>query len=262
MMEMKEFQEKLKQILEKAEAGGKNLKQEEILQVFGMNQLSTQQLQSLYEYLRIQGIRIEGVDLQKLDIEKEIGDRDTGKDEQEKELPLSPEDQACLQEYEAYQKSLPKEREGEREELLRELSQGNPAVLERLSQLYLPEIMQYARELRKENLFLEDLIQEGNMALLTLSREEIPQNQADFWVRKQLRTGIESWVREQTEQKLQDEYLVEKVRKLEAAIKELSDEEENKFSVEELSAFLDMEEEEIRAVLSLTSEGAEDGKEA
>ena len=49
--------------------------------------------------------------------------------------------------------------------------------------------------------------------------------------------------------------MVEKVRKLEAAIRELSDDEEQKFSVEELAAYLDMDEEEIRAVLRLTSEG-------
>lgn len=48
------------------------------------------------------------------------------------------------------------------------------------------------------------------------------------------------------------------MRKLEAAIREIAGEEEQKFSVEELSAYLDMDEEEIRSVLSLTSEGAEE----
>ena len=57
-----------------------------------------------------------------------------------------------------------------------------------------------------------------------------------------------------------DESMVEKVRKLEAAIRELSDDEEQKFSVEELAAYLDMDEEEIRAVLRLTSEGADEEK--
>lgn len=276
MMEMKEFQEKLGQILSKAAAQDKNLSNEEILEVFGMNQLSTQQLQSLYEYLRIQGIRIQGADLQKMDIGKEIEKSniaeecaeekigaETSEDDsdEKKEIPLGPEDQACLQEYEAYQMGLRKEEDGERERLLEELAQGNSVVLERLAQLYLPEIIRFAKTYRREGLFLEDLIQEGNMTLLTVVREEIPSENADSWMREQIRTGIRSWVEEQTEQKIQDEYLVEKVRKLEAAIKELSDDEDQKFSVEELSAYLDMEEEEIRAVLSLTSEGAEDGKE-
>ena len=55
---------------------------------------------------------------------------------------------------------------------------------------------------------------------------------------------MNNWAEEQTEQKFQDDYLVEKVRKLEAAIREIAGEEEQKFSVEELSAYLDMDEEE------------------
>lgn len=264
MLEMKEFQKKLEQLMVKAAEQDKNLKNEEILEIFGLSQLSAQQLQSLYEYLRIQGIRIEGAELQKMEIGKKIeaavGNMTEKAPDEAKESPLSPEDQACLQEYEEYLKSLRKEEDGEKERLFHELSQGNSAVLERLAQLYLTEIIKTAKEYRRENLFLEDLIQEGNMTLLMAAREEVPAEQADSWMKEQIRTGICNWVEEQTEQKMQDEYLVEKVRKLEAAIKELSDDEDQKFSVEELSAYLDMEEEEIRAVLSLTSEGAEDGK--
>lgn len=60
MMDMREFQEKLEQLMELAAKQEKNLNNEQILESFGLNQLSPQQLQSLYEYLRIQGIRIQG----------------------------------------------------------------------------------------------------------------------------------------------------------------------------------------------------------
>ena len=63
MMDMREFQEKLEQLMELAAKQEKNLNNEQILEVFGLNQLSPQQLQSLYEYLRIQGIRIQEPDL-------------------------------------------------------------------------------------------------------------------------------------------------------------------------------------------------------
>lgn len=63
MMDMREFQEKLEQLMELAAKQEKNLNNEQILEIFGLNQLSPQQLQSLYEYLRIQGIRIQGADL-------------------------------------------------------------------------------------------------------------------------------------------------------------------------------------------------------
>ena len=90
--------------------------------------------------------------------------------------------------------------------------------------------------------------------------EEMPEEGKADWMEERLLAGMENWVKEQTEQKYRDESMVEKVRKLEAAIRELSDDEEQKFSVEELAAYLDMDEEEIRAVLRLTSEGADEEK--
>ena len=48
MMDMREFQEKLEQLMELAAKQEKNLNNEQILEIFGLNQLSPQQLQSLY----------------------------------------------------------------------------------------------------------------------------------------------------------------------------------------------------------------------
>ena len=47
---------------------------------------------------------------------------------------------------------------------------------------------------------------------------------------------------------------MEKVRKLEAAVRELSEEGEKKFSLEELAVLLDMDVDEIRDVLRLTGD--------
>lgn len=275
-MEMKEFQEKLGRLLEKAESQDKNLSNDEILQIFGLNRLSTQQLQSLYEYLRIQGVRIQGIELKKMDIESRIqaedeqqvmadepGERTDSVCRQGKKqlVPLEREDEACLKEYREYQDLLTVEKDGERERLLSVYAAGDHSVLERLAQIYLPDILEYARELYEEGIFIGDLIQEGNMSLLTAPIEDMPGSPADQWMREQIYAGMKKWLEEQAEQKLQDHYMVEKVRKLEAAIRELSDDDNQKFSIEELSAFLEMDEEEIRAVLSLTGEGTEDTRE-
>ena len=48
--------------------------------------------------------------------------------------------------------------------------------------------------------------------------------------------------------------MVEKVRNLEARVKELTEDENIKYSVEELAAFLDMDPEEMEAVLQLTGD--------
>ena len=44
MMDMREFQEKLEQLMELAAKQEKNLNNEQILEIFGLNQLSPQQL--------------------------------------------------------------------------------------------------------------------------------------------------------------------------------------------------------------------------
>lgn len=255
MIDMREFQEKLEQLMELAAKQEKNLNNEQILEIFGLNQLSPQQLQSLYEYLRIQGIRIQGADLAPMDIGKALDPQ-----EEKKPVILEAEDEQCLKEYEEMLRQFPSEKEGEREALLLQAVTDVAGVQERLAQLYLKEILQYARKLWRQGIYIGDLIQEGNMSLLLALAEEMPEEGKADWMEERLLAGMESWVKEQTEQKYRDESMVEKVRKLEAAIRELSDDEEQKFSVEELAAYLDMDEEEIRAVLRLTSEGADEEK--
>lgn len=264
MMEMKEFQQKLMELLVKAENQDKNLKNEEILEIFGMNQLSADQLQSLYEYLRIQGIRIEGMELKKMDISADLEPEKDEKEAEEREtqlVPLEMEDEECLKEYRSYLEVILEEKEGERAQLLASYAAGDGSATERLAQLYLPFLMDTARKMYRKGIYIGDLIQEGNMSLLTAPLEEMPERQADQWMKEQIKKGMEIWLEEQIDQKLRDDSMVEKVRKLEAAIRELSDDENEKFTIEELSAYLDMDEEEIRAVLSLTGEGKEDGQE-
>lgn len=263
MMDVKQFQKKLEELMETAKEKEKNLSHEDILNCFGENQLSTEQLKSLYEYLRLQEIQIGGNVLEDIDLEE---DRENGQETQEKQdsverelkkTEMTEENKNCLKEYEEYLQCIRQESAGEREELLRKLAQGNKTVWERLSQLYLPEIMEKAKKYYREDLFIGDLIQEGNMALLSVAVEHIPDDGADLWMTEQIEKGMESWANQQGQQKFQDDYLVEKVRKLEEAIREISDGEEQKFSVAELSAYLNIDEDEIRSILSLTSEGEE-----
>ena len=255
----KRCSQELEQLMELAAKQEKNLNNEQILEIFGLNQLSPQQLQSLYEYLRIQGIRIQGADLAPMDIGKAL-DPQEEQEEEKKPVILEAEDEQCLKEYEEMLRQFPSEKEGEREALLLQAVTDVAGVQERLAQLYLKEILQYARKLWRQGIYIGDLIQEGNMSLLLALAEEMPEEGKAGWMEQRLLAGMESWVKEQTEQKYRDESMVEKVRKLEAAIRELSDDEEQKFSVEELAAYLDMDEEEIRAVLRLTSEGADEEK--
>ena len=101
---MREFQEKLEQLMELAAKQEQNLNNEQILEIFGLNQLSPQQLQSLYEYLRIQGIRIQGADLAPMDIGKAL-DPQEEQEEEKKPVILEAEDEQCLN---CYSRNLPR----------------------------------------------------------------------------------------------------------------------------------------------------------
>ena len=87
--------------------------------------------------------------------------------------------------------------------------------------------------------------------------EEEPEEKDEKWLLGRIRCGIRHAIEEQTQRKFEDDYLVAKVEKLEAAVRELTEDEEDessKFSVEELAIILDMDEEEIRDVLRLTGD--------
>lgn len=280
-MEIVEFQEKLRHLVTFAQE--KNITQEEILEIFGEGQLSREQLQSLYQYLKIQGISIAGVDISKTDLEREIarvsakGEEKTGDAENGRQgekanmaagakpaagnanrfagLDLDEEDENFLREMRKLVQGFRPENQGEREFLLQQMQNGYREAQERLAQILLPDILEIAGEVWKKGVFLSDLVQEGNLCLLTMEYDKMPMEEKSMWVRKQIRNSMLCWMEGQMVQKEQDRFLVERVQHLEQAIKNLTDDENTQFSVEELSAFLDMEKEEIEAVLRLTGEG-------
>ena len=119
----------------------------------------------------------------------------------------------------------------------------------------MPVAAQMAADMNCEEIPLADLIQEATLVLLTALGTSEREGINDAWLRGEIEKGIRQVIGEQTERNLQDEYLVEKVQKLDTAIRELSeDEEEISFDIGELSVLLDMKVEEIRNVLWLTGE--------
>lgn len=264
MMEMKEFQGKLARLLELAVSQAHNLSHQDILECFGENQLSPEQLNSLYEYLKIQGIRIEGQEFSSQTFEAEEKEKQEISEKKEKHItrkriPLEDDDWNCLQQYQAYLKDRKSKEPGERERLLAAYASGDGSVMERLADLYLPELLEMAQDLYTSDVALGDLIQEGNMCLLMTGPDQIPDNEADGWMIEQMQQAMKIWLNEQIDLKLQDESMVEKVRRLEAAIRELSDDDNPRFTVEELSAYLDVDVEQIQDILKLTGDDGNNG---
>ena len=246
-MDVREFQEKLKKMQELAKEQGGSLRAEQIREEFSGSDLNSSQLVNVLKYLTGQGILIEGIETET-----------EGSDAQEevRRVPLTQEEEAYLKEY---LEGLEEQEQGERsaEELFELLSKGDALAQAELSQKYLHAAAEMAVEMNCEEIFIADLIQEANISLLMALGEEEPEEKDEKWLLGRIRCGIRHAIEEQTQRKFEDDYLVAKVEKLEAAVRELTEDEEDessKFSVEELAIILDMDEEEIRDVLRLTGD--------
>ncbi|MDY4693952.1 MAG: hypothetical protein SO401_10510 [Blautia sp.] len=252
-MDIIKFQEKLTEICKLGEKNGKKLKPEQIKKCFEGMELERSQLVKILQYLKSQGITIEGT--QPVD-EKEGQEPGGQTEEVNPRVPLSPEEEAYLKEYLSAAKENQTE-EFSREELFDRLAQGDISAREALSQMYLGTAAQMAAEMKCEEIYLADLIQEANVSLLMALQEEKPAHKDEKWLMGRIRAGIRQAIEKQTQRKFEDDYLVSKVEKLESAVRELTegeDGEESRFTVEELSVLLDMSVEEIRDVLRLTGD--------
>lgn len=251
-MEIKVFQQKLQDIQKLALNNGKHINKKVVEDFFEEDGLNDTQIQKVYDYLAVQGIHIEGHRV--ASPVPEIEEEDRNKTFSKQTQVYSQEEQEYLEEYLDALEQITKEAEGERSLLLEQACKGETKSKKRLAELYMKEVMEIAKELHTGEVFIGDMIAEGNMGLM-MALENLEEAQdIEAFLSGEIRNAILFMLEEQTGQKQSDDILVEKVRNLEQKIKELLDGDEDKYSAEELSAFLDMDVEEIRAILRLTGD--------
>ena len=246
------FSKSLIDICAIAEENNKQLSQQQIRDHFDESDLSTSQLVKILQYLKLKGITIEGTGADRADaVSSESQDKE--------ELPgtraaLTAEEQAYLSDY--MESFSPEGLDpDDLASLFQAFAKGDTAAEGALTQFYMAQAAQMAAELNCEEIHLADLIQEANLALLASLKETDPQEKNDTWMRGRIRSGILHAIEEQTQQKFRDDYLVSKVENLEAAVKELTDDDDaSKFTIDELAVILDMNVDEIRDVLRLTGD--------
>lgn len=245
-MDIIEFQNKLKEVQTLALNNGKKVKAALVEKFFEGDDITQDKLQKVYDFLEIQGIHVDGAEKSpEASVQEEVVQ------EAAAEIPLTSEEKEFLEEYLL---GFETEEELLKEELLRAFLAGNQECTEKLIRAYQDEIVKAAKKLNREDIFFGDLLQEGNMGLLTalerLSEQEAPSE----WIVREIENTMKLFIEEQAQQKKEDNILVEKVRDLEKKVKELTEDEDVKYSVEELAAFLDMDLEEMESVLRLTGD--------
>lgn len=244
-MDIIEFQNKLKEVQTLALNNGKKVKASLVEKFFEGDNITQDKLQKVYDFLEIQGIHVDGAEKsQEVVVQEEAA-------EEIAEIPLTSEEKEFLEEYLLGFKT---EEELVKEELLRTFLAGSRECTERLICVYQDEIVKTAKKLNCEDIFFGDLLQEGNMGLLAALEHLSGQENPDEWLIKEIESTMKLFIEEQTQQKKEDNILVEKVRDLEKKVKELTEDEDVKYSVEELATFLDMDVEEMESVLRLTGD--------
>lgn len=215
-----QFQEKLNQLLDMCKVCENEVEKEEVEKFFEEEAFSDEQMRLVYDYLLSQKILVKGY-LKEMEAAEEI---------QEK---FTQEEVDFLSKY---------------QEELQMLPQTDP-----MSRL-LSQVVEMAKTLYHKEIFIGDLIQEGSLGILLLMNEEANEERLLQAARESMQAFIES----QTEVRIQDQKMADKVNELDDKIKKMTEEMGRKVSVEELAQLLEIAEEEIEDIVRLAGEDLEE----
>lgn len=230
MADRLEFKEKLAGVLALAEGQNGKITVDEVEKYFEEDGLSQEQMNLVCDYLLSMKMAV-------------IGYKQTGgmvKEEKEEAKPLNMEEQKYVEEY------------------LRRLGDMKEETREEVRMAYyLPKVVEEAVRLHHPEVFIGDMIQEGNIALM-IALKEIPKEKDEEEILEQVRAGMMASLESQTEVKRRDHKMVEKVTELDEAIKGMKEEFGRKVSVDEVAERLGISEDEIEDILKLAGEEVKD----
>lgn len=229
------FAKKLEEIRKLAKEQGNMLSQEQMETAFAEIDISKEQLEPVFAYLKSKNIGIgEPVDLEEV---------------------LSKEDKDYLAEYVESLKELPSFSDGEKRAYAMSAIAGDGVGKLNIINLFLPQVVDIAKLYSGQGVLLEDLIGEGNVALATgvemLGCLEDPE-EVDGMLGKMIMDAMEDYIAENAEAKKADMQVVDKVNTISDQAKELAESLQRKITVEELAAETRISEEEIREAIKFS----------
>ena len=238
MADKMSFQQKLADIMKLAQENGMRMTAEETEQFFEDDGLTKEQMDLVFDYLLSQKVAVQGY-VRKPGTVQESGDGE--------EMPgsdaLSAEEKEYLEDY------------------LRQIGELQATSEEeaRLT-LYLRLVYEEAVKLHREEVFIGDMIQEGNAALVEAMDLHPAGEGEQELVMADVRAAMRALLASQTEMKRRDRKMVNQVTRLDETIKQMTDELGRKVDVQEVAERLELTEEQVRDILKLTGEEPEDEK--
>lgn len=213
-----EFARTLKKVKELAKLSGNRISREEIDEQFSNLKLDENQMKMLYEYLESVNV---GIDK-----------------EPDADAYLTGEDTGYLQFYLEELKELPEYTDGEQKAATLSAMAGDKSAQEKLIQMFLPRVVDFAKLYTGQGVMLEDLIGEGNVALtmaVTMLGCFENASEAQGAVGKMIMDAMEELVVSYVAKDDVDQKVVERVNSVADKAKELAEDLGRKITKEELA---------------------------
>ena len=234
------FAQTLEKVREKAREQGSCVSEEQVKEAFAALELNNEQLQMVFDYL----------------VKHKVGiNQPVNMDDY-----LSDEERNYLQDYLDELEALPHVSDGEKEAITISAMAGDISAQNRLTEIYLPDVVEIAKIYTGQGVLLEDLIGEGNVALAMgttmLGCLEKPA-EAQGMLAKMIMDAMEDYIAENASNEKADLKVVQKVNKVMEAAKELAEDFRRKVTVEELAAETKMSQSAIREAIKFSGNNIE-----
>ena len=211
------FAKTLEQVKKTAADQGNCVSKEQVEEAFAPLALSKEQMDLVYDYLHQHKIGIG----QPVDLDEYLAD----------------EEKDYLDAYLEELRALPKLSDGELEAVTLSAMAGDTDAQNRLTEIYLPDVVEIAKLYAGQGVYLEDLVGEGNVAVamgVTMLGALEHATEAQGMLGKMIMDAMEDYIAQNAEEVKKDKKIADKVNKVADAARELSEELHRKVTVEEV----------------------------
>ncbi len=246
MTDQNTFMEVVQNVAEIVRTAEVPMTEEEILAYFSDMDLDENQKKLVLEYIVTAESRQQDGDAAEQASEAEPVDEESEEEAKSKVFQMYLEELAMLPSFTA----------AEREKLYVKLAAGDASVIETISTAWLKKVLTIAEKYMEPRLNVEDLVQEGNMALFMKLQEllGIEQKNIEEVLSGAVEEGIMSYCSEIVGEREMEHTLVGKISLVHEAKKILTMERGQEPTVEELSEFTKMTKDELLEIEEFLSE--------
>lgn len=247
MLEKEKFLSMLGKIVEIAKTQGGSLSQEEIQEYFKGIELSKEHLDAIYAYLSENKITVKG-------FLYTPAQEETGEEEK---------DSVYLAMYLEDLERIAPEEPGEAERLYLALRSGEEAARARLTEVWLSKVVELARGYQNQGVFIEDLIQEGNIGLLSGLEALLKQQElldAEEYLKESVCQYMENLIDDAMGKEDLENTVLAKTNLISEAAKKLAEDMGRVATLEELADYTKIPVEEIDDILNLSKDAVKVGQ--